>query len=74
VATLIVVVDDGKLKMVKDILKAIGFRVHKKHYCRKNSEQATVEAIKDAFHGKIAKVKSVDEFLKAFDCFVSNKK
>lgn len=73
-ATLIVEVDDGKLKMVKDVLKAIGFRVHKKHYCRKNSEQATVEAIKDAHHGKIAKAKSVAGFLKASDCFVSNKK
>jgi len=58
-------VDDGKLKMVKDVLKAIGVRVHKRHYCRKNSEQATVEAIKDAHHGKIAKVKSVDEFFKS---------
>jgi hypothetical protein len=66
-ATLIVEVDDGKLKMVKDVLKAIGVRVHKhkKHYCRKNSEQATVEAIKDALHGKIAKVKSVTGFFKS---------
>lgn len=65
-ATLIVEVDESKLKMVKDVLKAIGVNVNKKTVkAEKTPNETTVAAIKDARNGKVTKVKSVDEFFKS---------
>lgn len=65
-ATLIVEVDDGKLKMVKDVLKAIGVSVNKKHVkVEKVPNQITVNAIQDALNGRVTKAESVDNLFKA---------
>lgn len=64
-ATLIVEVDDNKLKMVKNVLKAIGVNVISKHIkVEKVPNETTVRAIKDARHDKVTKAKSVDELFK----------
>lgn len=64
-ATLIVEVDDSKLKMVKDVLKALGIRVNQTTKSEKIPNQATVEAIKDARNGKVTRIKNVDKFFKS---------
>lgn len=56
-ATLIVEVNDDKLKMVKDVLKAIGVTVNKK--IAKTPNETTVQAIKEARNGKVIKVKEL---------------
>jgi len=64
-ATLIVEVDDGKLKMVKDVLKAIGVSVNKKHVkVEKVPNQITVNAIEDALNGRVTKAESVDDLFR----------
>jgi len=65
-ATLIVEVDDNKLKMVKDVLKAIGVNVNKKTAkAEKMPNEITVQAVKDARNGKVTKAESVDELFKS---------
>lgn len=59
--TLIVEVEDSKLKMVKDVLKAIGVNVNKKIVkTEKMPNEITIQAVKDARNGKVIKAKSVD--------------
>jgi antitoxin component of RelBE/YafQ-DinJ toxin-antitoxin module len=65
-ATLIVEVDDDKLKMVKDVLKAIGVSVNKKTAkTQKTPNEITVQAMKDARNGKVTKAESVDALFKS---------
>lgn len=65
-ATLIVEVPDSQLKMVKDVLKAMGISVNKKNLkAEKTPNATTISAIKDARNGKIAKLKSVAGFFKS---------
>ncbi|WP_299291148.1 hypothetical protein [uncultured Mucilaginibacter sp.] len=65
-ATLIVEVDDSKLKMVKDVLKAIGVNVNKKNVkAEKTLNEITIQALKDAQNGKVTKAKSADDLFKS---------
>ena len=65
-ATLIVEVDDSKLKMVKDVLKAIGVNVNKKNVkAEKTPNEITIQALKDAQNGKVTKAKSADDLFKS---------
>ncbi|WP_419802065.1 hypothetical protein [Mucilaginibacter sp.] len=65
-ATLILKVEDSKLKMVKDVLKAIGVSVDQKHIKVENiPNDKTVRAIKDARNGKVTKAESVNELFKS---------
>ncbi|RYY06997.1 MAG: hypothetical protein EOP43_04545 [Sphingobacteriaceae bacterium] len=65
-ATLIVEVDDNKLKMVKDVLKAMGVSVDKKSIKpEKAPNETTALAIKDARNGKVTKVESIDVLFKS---------
>ena len=58
--------DDKKLKMVKDVLKAMGISVDQKHIkVEKVPNATTVRAINDARNGKVSKVVSVDNFFKS---------
>ena len=64
-ATLIVEVDDGKVKMVKDVLKAMGVSVQKKTIkVEKAPNETTRQAIEDALNGNVTKVESVEELFK----------
>lgn len=58
-ATLIVEVDDNKLKMVKDVLKAMGVSVEKA------PNQITIQAIKDACNCEVTKADSVNNLFKS---------
>lgn len=65
-ATLILEVDDNKLKMVKDVLKAIGINVNKKNVkAEKMPNEITLNAIEDALKGKVTKADIVDDLFKS---------
>lgn len=64
-ATLILEVEDSKLNMVKDVLKAIDVSVDQNHIKVENvPNEKTIRAIKDARNGKVTKAESVDELFK----------
>ncbi len=65
-ATLILEVPDSQLKMVKNVLKAIGVNVNSNQITtEKIPNKITKTAIEDARKGKVIKVKNVDELFKS---------
>lgn len=64
-ATLILEVPDSQLKMVKNVLKAIGVNVNSNQIItEKTPNKITKTAIEDARKGKVIKVKNVDKLFK----------
>ncbi len=70
-ATLILEVPDSQVKMVKNVLKAIGVNVNSRQAkASKIPNEITKSAIDDARKGNVIKAESIMRFLKVFDRFV----